>query len=621
MTEKNNGINYSWNFSQGSTVANAARQAQGLWAFDNCVVFPLPRRRLLLKSKRTEKRVVITAEVFQILQLCRQFRTLEEHVALVKKMNPALAERQAEISQIFNKFIEQGFMISAKDLVASLQYKGRAAHQTPLFGILVRTCDRPKQLARLVKSLAENESHHGRRYRYLVVDDSRNSENIAENQALVGRISKDHGLDIHYHGREVQQKLIATLSGAFPEHQGIIQWLLGDHEEDTGFSGGRLWNYMLLLTAGKRFLTIDDDMICQPRLAPGHQNSLQISEKQRDVHFFLDRADLLEKTSLSTIDPIEQSSEVLGYSIEKAIHHFSAVKLQEQSFKDLGSDQVETLHADSKILLTQCGVFGDPGTVSTNWIYELEGEARAQLVASLETYESLRASRHLWLGSSSLHFSPTTSLLSTLTGFDNQEMLPCTSPCFRNEDHLFGILVKALYPNSLALEFPWGLLHFPEPERTWSQEALDRPENVGVLGFLADVANNSMGNCYANDCSQRLTFLAETYLGLADANEGVLEAGIEENLIHARVGKINHLQAQLDTYGNQPSYWANDVKRLLLAGSNALVNREERLIPDVVASDERTAQVALVRTTLRQFGSALKVWPRLWNFCKDDIKD
>ncbi|QBQ53517.1 hypothetical protein [Nitrosococcus wardiae] len=616
MTEKND--NYSRNFSQGPTTVTAAHQAQGLWAFDNCVVFPLPRRRLLLKSKRTDNRVVVSVEVFQILQLCRQFRTLEDHIAQIKKMNPALAERQSEISQVFNKFIEQHFMISAKDLVANLQYKGRVSHQTPLFGILVRTCDRPKQLARLVKSFAESESHHGRHYRYLVMDDSRSPENRAKNQIVVGEISKNHHLDIHYYGREEQQKRITTLISAFPEHQETIQWLLGGHEEDTRFSGGRLWNYMLLLTAGKRFLTIDDDMICQTRLAPHHQNRLEISQRQREVQFFLDRADLLARTTVSNIDPIEQSSEVLGCSIDKAIHHFSAVKLQEQAFKDLGSDQIETLHADSKILLTQCGVFGDPGTVSTSWIYELEGSARSQLVENLEAYEILRASRHLWLGSSSFHFLPTTSLLSTLTGFDNQEMLPCTSPYFRNEDHLFGTLVKALYPSSVALEFPWGLLHLPEPERTWNQESLDKPENVGVLGFLADVANNSMGNCYANDSFQRLTFLAETYLGLADANEDVLTAGIEENLIHARVGKVNHLQTQLDTYQNQPPYWASDVKRLLLAGSNALVHREEQLIPEVAAGSERAVQVALVRTMLRQFASALKIWPLLWNFCKEN---
>lgn len=618
-TDTSGKINHSWNISQD--FSTATRQARGLWAFDDCIALPLPRRRLLLKSKRTDNRVVVDTEAFQLLQLCRQFRTLEEHIAIVKQVKPALAEHRPEIAQIFNQCIERGFMISAKSLIAGLQQRGKAPYQAPLFGILVRTCDRPKQLARLMKSFAEHQVHHGRRYRYLVMDDSKNSNHLAENQAVTERLRKEAGLDIHYHGWEQQQKLITALSSAFPEQQEAIQWLLGGSREDGEFSGGRLWNYMLLLTAGKRFLTIDDDMVCQPRLAPGHQNSLEISGRQREVHFFLNRDELLANTAVSNLDPIAQHSDILGGSIGATIRNFSAIKLDEQAFKHLSSEQADTLHADAKILLTQCGIFGDPGTASNHWVYELEGEARSQLVANPEAYEVLRAGRHVWLGSSSFHFLPTTSLLSTLTGFDNQQMLPCTGPRFRNEDHLFGTLVKVLYPTSLALDFPWGLLHFPEPERPWRQENLDQPESVGVLGFLADIASNSMENCYASGGHQRLTFLAETYLALADASDTVLAAGIEENLLHARVGKINHLQAQLDIYHSQPSYWANDVKRLLQAGSNALINREDRLIPEASAGGERSAQIALVRTTLRQFGSALKIWPQLWKFCKENNGD
>ncbi|ABA58630.1 hypothetical protein [Nitrosococcus oceani] len=622
-TEKRGKINYSWNFSQSYSMVDAAttQQERGLWAFDHCAVFSLPRRQLLLKSRHTDGKLVVSSEVFQILQLCRQFRTLEEHIAVVKKMNPALAKRQSEISQIFNKFIEQGFMIPAKLLLTKLQHRGRSPSQYPLFGILVRTCDRPKSLARLIKSFAENERHHGQRYRYFAIDDSRSLENITENQVLIEQARKKDGLEIYYHGWGEQQKLIAALLKAFPEHEESIQWLLGKSAENGRFSGGRIWNYMMLLTAGKRFLAIDDDMVCQPRLAPGHQNRLEVSERPREVRFFLDRDDLLTKTTVSPIDPIEQHADVLGSPIGAAAHHFSAVKLEEQSFKDFRSEQIDALRADSKVLLTQSGILGDPGTVSTDWIYELEGEARSQLVESSESYQVLRASRHLWLGSSSFHFLPNTSLLSTLTGFDNQEMLPCTSPYFRNEDHLFGTLVKALYPTSLALEFPWGLLHFPESERVWKQAVLDKPENVGVLGFLADITSNAMKNCYANHSWQRLTFLAEIYLGLAEGDTAVLEAGIEENLLHARVGKINRLQAQLDTYQGQPSYWAEDVRRLLQAGSNALVSRENRLIPDAATDSGRADQVALVKTLLCQLGSALKVWPLLWRFCQENTWD
>src|SRR5699024_8283050 len=122
--------------------ATASDWPQGLWAFDDCVVFPLPARRLLLKSSRTGQKIVISSEVFQLAQLCQQFKSLEEHATLIKKVNPALTERQAEIGQMFNGFIEQGFMISAKDLLLTLQSSDEIKPLEPLFVIVVRTCDR-----------------------------------------------------------------------------------------------------------------------------------------------------------------------------------------------------------------------------------------------------------------------------------------------------------------------------------------------------------------------------------------------------------------------------------------------------------------------------------------------
>ncbi|MGR6035616.1 MAG: hypothetical protein ACU4EQ_00185 [Candidatus Nitrosoglobus sp.] len=619
-TKKSDRINYSWNFSQSqnsATISNPIQQ--GLWAFDDCAVFPLPNQRLLLKSKRTDNRVVVSSEVFQALQLCRQFKSLEEHAAVVKEMNPSLTAHRAEINQVFNKFIEQGFMVSAKDLALSLQYRGETIHQSPLFGILIRTCDRPRQLERLMKSFYENELHYGKHYQYFVIDDSRDSENITENQLLVKNLKNNYGLNVHYHGWERQQELIKSLMKSFPEYGNSIQYLLGKNRQGIGFSGGRTWNYMLLLTAGRRFLTVDDDMICQPRLSPDYQNAFEISARQRQARFFLDRDDLLAKTAALEMNPITQHEDMLGYSLAQNTNRFSAIECNEQIFKHLSGDLIDTLHANSPVLLTQSGVFGDPGTFSTSWIFDLEGESRSQLIENLEAYMKRRTSRHLWLGTSNFRFSPDTSLVSTLTGIDNQRVLPPSNPYFRNEDYLFGTLVKFMIPNSLAMEFPWGLLHFPEPERNSDDKQLDEPYSVGLLGFLADVATNISKYCYASEPLKRLHFLAETYLSLADADSKVLEEGIEENLIHARVHKINSLHSHLNTYHDFPGYWADDIRRLLQANSHALMSKGQGLFSEILTYQNREKQVSIARDLLGDFGRGLKEWNFLWKYCEENF--
>lgn len=618
-TEKGDSINSSWNFGQNSNPETVAADGmQALWAFDDCAAFPLPMGRLLLKSRRIANTVIVTSEVFQALQLCRQFKLLKEHIVVVQEKIPALAGRQSEIAQIFRDLIQQGFMISARNLVLDLKRSEGIGSQAPFLGVFVRTCDRPKQLARLLRSFTENENRHGHRYRYVVMDDSREMENITENQRLTAQF-KEENLEVYYYGKKEQGEFISTLINALPTCRELTEWLLGDNKKSALFSGGRLWNHMLLLGAGKRFLTIDDDMVCQPYLSPGHSYTFEVSSRQREVRFFFDREDMAAQISLSEIDPIQQHRDVLGCSLMGAINNFSAVEFNGLSFSHLSSDEVGALRAGSSLILTQSGVFGDPGTATTSWIYELEGEDRAQLVENHDAYIKRRASRCSWLGTSNFRFKSSTPLMGMMVGFDNQGMLPPTIPCFRNEDYLFGALVKFIIPDSFVFEFPWGLPHLPEPERSWSEQELDKPASVGLLAFLADVANNTAKHCYATEPVKRMALLAETYLALADADDSVLGAGIEENLIQAQAQKTNILHSCLEMHHNQPQYWADDIHRLLQANSQALIHKERELFSEDPSRTGRAQQVSMAKEVLVQFGKTLQVWPLLWEYCKKNL--
>src|SRR5699024_6361670 len=117
-------------------------------------------------------------------------------------------------------------------------------------------------------------------------------------------------------------------------------------------TGGRAWNYSLLLTAGKRFVTVDDDMICQPRWSPDYQQELKISARSRETRFLLDRDDLLARTRPLEVDPIKQHEDRLGYSLGKNIRCLSTIKFNERSLEYLSSDLVATVDENSPVLLT-----------------------------------------------------------------------------------------------------------------------------------------------------------------------------------------------------------------------------------------------------------------------------
>ena len=95
-------------------------------------------------------------------------------------------------------------------------------------------------------------------------------------------------------------------------------------------------------------------------------------------------------------------------------------------------------------------------------------------------------------------------MTTTLTGIDGSQLIPPTGSYYRNEDYLFSRLLKFIHPSSVIFEFPWGLPHLPEPPRQWHAAKLDEPRTVGILGFLADIANNVQPLCIAQSPQQRL---------------------------------------------------------------------------------------------------------------------
>ena len=607
-------VNYSWSTQPVSTPA--PEQKPPLWALADCSVFSLPQQQVLLKLKNSDKKLVISEEIYQLLLLCAEFKPLAEHADYIVASLPHLAGKRAETIQLLEQIIQQGFMCSAAATLKNITNQSVENADTSLFGVIIRTCDRPQQLKRLLDSISKLQPAFAEPYNFWVADDSRLDSHRIQNRQLIQAFKSAHdGLTIQYYGPQQQQKLSDQLKQIFPEYLAQIEWLLQrDTDKSVFFTGGRVFNHLLLLSAGQRFLLMDDDIVCEPYQAPEPGEGLSISMRQLEVGFYDSREALCEQLQRQDIDPFAAHNEALGASIASAVSGFEQ---KPEILQGLSGVQAAPLSASTRVMRTVSGIVGDPGTVSLAWMYELEGVTRERLLSDPVRFQQFRSNRCLWLGSATRTLSVDPALMMTsLSGFDNSRLLPPVSPLFRNEDYFFGHVLKYLYQDHVTLDFPWGLLHFPEPERHWSEDQLDKPKNAGVSAFLADVARYQSNHCLAKDVEQRLVFLAEMYLSLADAEPTQLAEGIEENLLHTRVAALNQLQKILADYEQSPSYWAQDINRLLKANGESLVHSEP-LVADPHAGDDRKQQVETVREVLAQMGQAMKVWPQLWQYCMD----
>jgi len=618
MTKKTQepSLSYSWSSTPARpkpACSDIARD-RTLWALPNCTVVSLPGGRLMLRDHEDRSRVVTSSQTYSVVQHCRSFRTIDEHAAWVSQTVPTLAKHREQVLGVLDEFRKRGLFVSATEVAQRLGHEVVPSPPAPFDAVYVRTCDRPEHLARLLRSLLENESAHGKRHRVVVLDDSRATDNQQRNSAQVDEVATA-GLDVEYYGREQQIAFVEKLSSELPRFEQAIDYLLRPCAQEEVFSAGQLWNHMLLLAAGKRFLMLDDDMLCRPRYSPSYKQGIELSDRERDTWVFRSRADAVEATKPLARDPFSEHLQLLGKPLGRLLADEQGGKPDPGLLRDFDSRAVARLCAESPVLLTQCGIVGDPGTTAIDWLYQISGEARRQLVTDEAGFQERRDARSCWIGTARLRVCTETSLLTTLTGFDGAHCLPPTGPRARNEDKLFGALTNFAHPGSVAVEFPWGLLHFPEPERRFEEAQLDRPVTVGSLGFLADVAMNIGGQCLAQGPQARLRYLGETYRMLGEATDADLGSALVENGLHALAQRNSRLQAQVQINKGKPEYWSRDVQRLMKADGAMLDDREGDLIPESEGGRGRAAQIATVRETLRQYGNGLSVWGELWRHC------
>jgi hypothetical protein len=324
------------------------------------------------------------------------------------------------------------------------------------------------------------------------------------------------------------------------------------------------------------------------------------------VYFYENREALLTSAEPAELDPLERHAAVLGMHLAGVAQGGLTKPIDVHSLQYLTTEWLLRLQATSPVILTGNSLFGDPGTGSMHWLFELEGESFAQFVDSEAAYRKHCQERHLWKGFSGLHVAPDKALMTTtLTGVDNRHLLPPTVPERRGEDQFFGEALRYLYPSSLFVYFPWGLLHLPEPQRQWDIAALQKPLRPNVLSLMADLARPAAARCLASAPQNRLAALAALYADLADADATVLRNTIEEHWLADRTDFIRSLNKALQVFPKAPEYWREDIQRIIRTN-----------LSDNEIATRSLAAVEVVHDSLNRYAKALTVWPDVWNHCQ-----
>jgi hypothetical protein len=504
-----------------------------LFAFDECKTYPLPERRLLIRNPNNGKSAIIMPEVLSALTLCKTFRSLEDHIRHVEQGMPALRGQPEQIRSVLGAMIRDGMLVTASSLCASINSAVASGDDQDAPAVVaIITCDRPAALKRLLDSIHEQGGPACFETLY-VVDDSRAAGHIDSNRKHVTDFSGQSAIKTEYIGREQQQALMNEAIARNPEHEESIRFLIDFERWKDEWTGGLARNYALLLSLGKRLVMFDDDALFQVYEPQPRPRGVSLSDEIREAEFYEHPGDWPGLKLRKDLDPVKAHLHCLGLPLRKALSRLGADGLSPNDLANATVLQVRGLHANSPVLVSQCGTVGDPGVGNNTWIIELTGKSREKMLAGEETVQRAIRNDNCWVGRRRPHISRRSNM-SLITGLDNRKPLPPYFPIQRSEDRLYGIMLSMLFPDAAALDYPWVAPHLPDEDRDRSRKETDFSGKRGFPNFFRDWVLLQAGRCNGSDHDARLQAVAQLFNELANMSDEQLMELYRDEMTRAR---------------------------------------------------------------------------------------
>jgi len=601
-------INYSAALGEAPSADSASKL---LWSFNGVKMLAGPSGSVILHKLQGDRRVMVQPNVADALRQCGPFRTIEAHTRRVIEHSPLLREHAEHTRQTLQGLADGGIFESSDACWQRLTQGGNLRSEQTACRLFVLTCDRPAALDRLLSGLREfplPSPVEG----VWIVDDSRDGENIKENAAIIERQAEGVRVPLVHVDLTFRQDLIQHLKSALPENRRCVEWFLERSVWGAQPTYGLARNLALLLSVGKRALMLDDDIIPQAIAPPLAAKNLAFAiPNEREAHFYASREALSQRALPLPDSPLSMMLAALGQPLPALI----AQHLTDHT-KLAGTDgELLTRHGQaSRVLISQCGSWGDPGTANGTWIINLPVSSIKKLLKQSDDLQGLLSARSHWhgyRGPALTHYGT----LSQLTGLDHSVTLPPYLPAGRGEDLLFGIMTQRLHPDCAVWNEGWAIRHENTEDREYRTAMNPLSARLGI-SLLADFLGHEPRDHWGLSPVARLTGLAHQVRGLGTMELGALENIVREELVSKRgalltqcIDHLREMAAVADLPG-APAWQA-----FLEQSRDQLVKELQTPEPNPLAKLGGVAQdrhsIQRLRAYGEQFGDGLEAWPSI----------
>ena len=573
------------------------------WLRPELVTLPIAARRCIVRNALNGATLELSAGEHAMLTACEGWRTIAEHEAHAAAQLAVLQEHRPAVRELLERCVQRGLLVSVPELVSRFGAPSNA-RAAPFGGVVIRTSDRPRLLARLLASAVALEARVEEKHRWIVIDDSHDPGNEQANRAAIANASS---LDITHYDHAAQDAFQDTLVCEFPRAAREIAWLLAPAAPGEK-TYGRALNHALLRLAGRAFVSVDDDVQLEPRRPPLADAGFAVSDQVDELTWYESEESLLRHCPPADLDPIAQHAQWLGLPMADAW-----LRAERESgplaVMAIAASGAGEFAPDARITLTRSHSCGDPGSaVVPLHFFTLPPRSRQWLESNPGAIAYALDQRINWRGDSRLRLTPGLSLtMTTLAGLDNSRLLPPTARSERNEDVLLGELAQWVHRSAWQVDLPFGALHLREPVKRWTRASDPvAPRTKGLLPFvIAHFARNKSAVAPVRP-EQRLAAAATSLADLAAASDADLENRLLEHAAEEKSRALFSIRTQLED-ATLPAAWRDLLEPWLASPMFSL---------DEATLRARTPPTAAVRALIDAYARALLIWPQLWEFCR-----
>ena len=552
-----------------------------------------------------ERTHVMTMQVLQAMDLCREFRTLDAHVDAIVQAQPALARQQAAVKRVLEGLRSQGLLVSDVTVLDRFQ-ADTTPRNAPFAGVFIRACNRPLQLERLLRSLLDYEQRFAAKRHYTVIDDSTDVGAVTRHASLLAEFAQRSGAPVSHVQRDAWNAIVEDIVGVAPLHADAARGVL--QRGATG-GGGLGINLALLLSAGARLALLDDDFVLPLHRHAGYREGLDFGRGGVATNTFADFDAAMAAGAGFDGDPFDLHLGLCGETLASITTHVDGCSIGVEQLRGLNYSRTPTLRPDPRVLATVNGHRGHSGTAGLGWIFMLDPAERAAMLRDDDGYRAWLENPAVWTGRAAFNVSARGNF--TPFAIDNSRLMPCTMPTGRGEDALFASLARTTYPRDVVIDMPFAIGHQQEGSRG-QRASLAQAERPGVPQCFADLVAPLGEVLVATDPAARLDGAAARLRDLGGADTRALQAYLREYLAHRRSQRIEALQRCYAAAKDAPEPWLADMRTQIEANGKAVsVGGVARLAgwPDDVDAD---AASALLREDANRMADGLEAWPQLW---------